>query len=241
MLPGFGAPPGPAAVAACLAIVRRAVRRPLAILVLAALALAGCSLGDDDPQPGRKGAASSDEQAAEKLGFPSAATRNTVRVPGGDAAADAAGVASALFPAVTDADRPTAVVLVDGGDWKSAVAAAPLAGPPIGAPILLTDGSGLPAVTADTLDRLAPRGSDLAKDAQVIRIGEDVARPSGYKTAVVEGDDAYERAAAVDRFFSAARGRPSRDVVLYSGDRRRLRDARRRLGRPVGRRRPARE
>ena len=45
-----------------------------------------------------------------------------------------------------------------------------------------------------------------------------MARPSGYKTAVVEGDDAYERAAAVDRFFSAARGRPSPNVVLYSGD-----------------------
>ena len=196
----------------------RAVRRPLATLVLAALTLAGCSLGDDDPQPGSKGASSSDEQAAEKLGFPSAATRNTVRVPGADAAADAAGVASALFPATADADRPTAVVLVDSGDWKSAVAAAVLAGPPIGAPILLTDGSGLPAVTSDTLDTLKPRGSDLAKDAQVIRIGDGVARPSGFKTAVVEGDDAYERAAAVDRFYSAARGRPSRDVILYSGD-----------------------
>ena len=85
-----------------------------------------------------------------------------------------------------------------------------LAGPPIGAPLLLTDGDGLPAVTAETLDQLDPRGSDLSKDAQVIRIGDDVARPDGYKTAVIEGDDPYERAAAVDRFFSAARGRPVR-------------------------------
>ncbi len=197
---------------------RRAVRRTLAILVFAALALAGCSLGDDDPQPGGPGASSEDEQAAEKLGFPYTATRNTVRVPGGDAAADAAGVASALFPATSEADRPTAVVLVDRGDWQSAVAASVLAGPPIAAPILLTDGNGLPAVTSETLDQLDPRGSDLSKDAQVIRIGNDVARPDGYKTAVVEGDDAYERAAAVDRFFSAARGRPSQNVVLYSGE-----------------------
>ena len=110
------------------------------------------------------------------------------------------------------------MVLVDRGDWQSAVAASVLAGPPIAAPILLTDGSALPAVTSDTLDQLEPRGSDLSKDAQVIRIGNDVARPSGYKTAVVEGDDAFERAAAVDRFFSAARGRPSKNVVLYSGE-----------------------
>ena len=61
-----------------------------------------------------------DEEAAEKLGFPSSATRNTVRVGGSDAAADAAGVAGALFPATGDADRPTAVVLVDQDDWQSA-------------------------------------------------------------------------------------------------------------------------
>ena len=53
-----------------------------------------------------------------------------------------------------------------------------------------------PPSPSDTLGTLKPRGSDLAKDAQVIRIGDGVARPSGFKTAVVEGDDAYERAAA---------------------------------------------
>jgi hypothetical protein len=194
------------------------VRRTLATLALAVTALAGCSLGDDDSLPGDKGAAGDDEKAAEQLGFPQTATRNTIRVAGGDASSDAAGVASALFPATADADRPTAVVLVDRGDWQSAIAASVLAGPPIGAPLLLADGSGLPAVTSDTLEQLKPRGSDLSKDAQVIRIGDDVARPSGFKTAVVEGGDPYERAAAVDRFFSAARGRPSTDVVLYSGE-----------------------
>jgi hypothetical protein len=194
------------------------VRRTLAILAVTALTLAGCNLGDDDPQPGGPGASSDDEQAAEKLGFPYTATRNTIRVAGGDAAADAAGVASALFPSTSEADRPTAVVLVDRGDWQSAVVASVLAGPPIAAPILLTDGSALPAVTSDTLDQLKPRGSDLSKDAQVIRIGNDVARPEQYKTAVIQGADPYERAAAIDRFVSAARGEPSRDVVLYSGE-----------------------
>jgi ell wall binding domain 2 (CWB2) len=201
--------------------VRRDLRRPLATLAAAlatALILAGCSLGDDDTRPGQVGATGGDDRAAEKLGFPFTATRNTVRIGGGDATTDAAGVANALFPATNESDRPTAVVLVDRNDWQSAVAASVLAGPPIGAPLLLADGSAVPPATADTLDRLKPRGSDLSKDAQVIRIGDGVARPSGYKTAVVEGDDAYERAAAVDRFFSAARGRPSSSVVLYSGE-----------------------
>jgi hypothetical protein len=195
------------------------VRRLLPALAAAAALLGGCSLGEDDSPSPQIGARAEDEQAAEKLGFPATATRNTVRVGGGDSAADAAGVASALFPATGDSDRPTAVVLVDQDDWQSGIAASVLAGRPIGAPILLSDGDELPAVTRDTLERLEPRGSDLSRDAQVIRIGEDVARPDGFKTAVIEGDDHWRRAAAIDRFFSAARGRASGQVVVYSGER----------------------
>ena len=90
-------------------------------------------------------------------------TRNTVRVGGSDAAADAAGVAGALYPATGDADRPTAVVLVDQDDWVTGIAASALAGPPIGAPILLSNGDELPAVTEDTLEQLDPKGSDLSR------------------------------------------------------------------------------
>ena len=194
------------------------MRRALATL-LAAVLLGGCSLGDEETSPPPVGSPSGDDGAAQELASPSSATRNTVRVGGADAAADAAGVAGALFPATGSSDRPTAVVLVDGDDWQSAVAASVLAGPPIAAPLLLSEGGELPAVTEDTLDRLAPTGSDLSKDAQVIRIGREVARPEGFKTAVIPGADPYRRAAAIDRFFSAARGRPSGDVVLYSGER----------------------
>jgi ell wall binding domain 2 (CWB2) len=195
------------------------MRRLVPALALLAL-LGGCSLGDDETsRPPQLGVEAEDEEAAEKLGFPSSATRNTIRVGGSDAAADAAGVAGALYPATGTSDRPTAVALVDQADWQSAIAASVLAGPPIGAPLLLSDGTELPAVTEDTLERLDPRGSDLSEDAQVIRIGPDVARPQGYKTALIQGEDPYERAAAIDRFFSAARGNPSNDVVLYSGER----------------------
>jgi ell wall binding domain 2 (CWB2) len=127
-------------------------------------------------------------------------------------------VASALYPAIGDADRPTAVVLVEQDDWATAIAASVLSGRPIGAPILLTDGSDLPSVTDDVLGRLKPKGSDLSKDAQVIRVGNGTARPDGFKTALIEGDNPFQTAAAIDRFFSAARGRPSNDVVLYSAD-----------------------
>ena len=192
--------------------------RRLAIALLFLGLLGGCSLGDDEGRAPQLGVEAQDDQGAEQLGFPAGATRNTIRVGGADAIADAAGVASALFPATGSSDRPTAVVLVDAEDWQTAIAAAVLAGPPIGAPLLLSEGDELPAVSDDTLQRLDPKGSDLSKDAQVIRIGQDVARPDGFKTAVVQGGDPFERSAAIDRFVSAARGKPSADVVLYSAD-----------------------
>ena len=192
--------------------------RRLAIALLFLGLLGGCSLGDDEGRSPQLGVEAQDDQGSENLGFPADATRNTIRVGGADAVADAAGVASALFPATGSSDRPTAVVLVDSEDWQTAIAASVLAGPPIGAPLLLSEGDELPAVSDDTLQRLDPKGSDLSKDAQVIRIGQDVARPGGYKTAVVQGGDPFERSAAIDRFVSAARGKPSADVVLYSAD-----------------------
>jgi ell wall binding domain 2 (CWB2) len=198
--------------------VRRELRRISVLLLASAVLVAGCSTSDEESRPPQLGVKSGDEQAAEKLGFPSSATRNTVRVGGSDTVADAAGVASALYPATGESDRPTAVVLVDKDDWATAISASVLVGRPIGAPILLTDGGELPAVTKDVLDRLQPKGSDLSKDAQVIRVGPDVARPDGYKTALIEGDTPFERAAAIDRFFSAARAKPSNDVVLFSAD-----------------------
>ncbi len=209
----------------------RAVARLAVLFLVLALGLAGC-MGDDGgegggdgsdspsgpPAPPQLGATGEDEEAAEKLGFPSTATRNTIRVGGGDSAADAAGVAGALFPATTESDRPNAVALVDTDDWVTAIAASVLAADPVSAPLLLSDGDSLPAVTEELLGRLDPTGSDLAKDAQVIRVGGDVARPEGLRTAVVQGDDAFERAAALDRFVSAARGAPSSAVVLYSAE-----------------------
>jgi ell wall binding domain 2 (CWB2) len=198
--------------------VRRELRRLSALFLLVALVAVGCSTSDEEARPPQLGVQGDDEQGAEKLGFPSTATRNTVRVGGGDPASDAAGVASALYPATADSDRPTAVVLVDQDDWVTGIAASVLTGSPIGAPILLTDGDDLPPVTEDVLKRLNPKGSDLSKDAQVIRIGADTARPAGFKTALIEGDNPFEAAAAIDQFFSAARARPSNDVVLYSAD-----------------------
>ena len=192
--------------------------KSLALLAAGALLLAGCSIGDQPSSPPHVGAKATDKNAASELGFPALATRNTVRVGGGDAAADTAGVANAAFPGVDASTRPKVVALVDRGDWQGAVAASVLAAAPIGAPLLLSDGDSLPAVTKDTLARLRPAGAPLAAGAQVIRIGSEVAKPGGMRTGVIAGKDPYERAAVIDRFFTAARGRPSPHVVVASGE-----------------------
>ena len=98
----------------------------MALALLLCVLFGGCSLGDDavEAAAGRPiWAPTRGTSRRNELGFPARATRNTVRVDGADPAADAAGVASALFPATGSSDRPTAVALVDSGDWQTAVAA----------------------------------------------------------------------------------------------------------------------
>src|SRR3954463_13683943 len=148
-----------------------------------ALTLAGCSLKQSNTDSGggapvaapTGGAKSSDKKAAEQLGFPNTAKRNNPRVSGSDPAADAAGVASAIFPSSSLEARPPAVVLVDKDDWQGAIAAggpgggAPRWGrAPRRAPTGRSAGGAPPAVSSETLDRLKPKGAQLASGAQAI-------------------------------------------------------------------------
>ena len=90
--------------------------RALCLVASITLLIAGCGGGGDEPTPpatppvsGQTG----DEVPASgpPLGFPVFATKNTTRIAGGDAIADAAAVALATYPARTPESRPQAVVL----------------------------------------------------------------------------------------------------------------------------------
>jgi hypothetical protein len=107
---------------------------------------------------------------------------------------------------------------VDKSSWQGAVAASVLMAKPLGVPILLSDGGKMPPVSSDTLKRLKPTGAALARNAQLIRIGDSAARPGGYRTAVVPGANPFQVAAGIDRFFSVARGKPAPDVIVVSAD-----------------------
>ena len=193
--------------------------RPRVLLaLLAAALLAACGGSDGDTRPGPKvGVKGEEPEAARDLGFPAFATKNTTRVGGADPIANAAAVARAVYPGVEPGTRPKAVALVDAGDWRAGVAAAALAAPPIGAPILLAEDGKLPAATKDALAALAPTGSREAADAQVVRVG-DVPEPEGLKSTDVTGKDPAELAAALDRTLAAAKGRTTDRVLVVPSE-----------------------
>jgi hypothetical protein len=181
------------------------------ILVLLTLALGACGGGDDPVEVRLK------EDTADQtvLGFPALATKNTTRVGGEDAAADAAGTATATYPGQTRGSRPDAVTLVDQGDWRGAIAAAALMGPPLRAPVLLTDGGSLPRATETALDTMKPTGARDAGGAQAIEVGSARA-PDDLRSRRITGRDAVRLAAAIDEFKIDVAGRPSPNVVIVS-------------------------
>src|SRR4051794_40353253 len=193
-------------------MVRAPMRR--AILFCLCLALAGCggksASSVEQPKLGAKG---TDTNAAQGLGFPAIATKNTTRVGGADPVADAAAVAQAVFPAT----HPRAVTFVDSGDWRAGIAAAALFAQPIGAPILVSDGTSLPAASSDALKTLAPTGSKAAGGAQIIRVG-DVAEAGGLKTTDIKGANPFALGRAIDAFLTAAAGKSSDRVIVASAD-----------------------
>jgi hypothetical protein len=187
---------------------------PLAALV----AVAGCG-GGSTPLVGNPnvGVKSKTPQAAQKLGFPAVATKNTTRVGGGDPIADAAGVALAVYPSQGAGTHPQVVTIAPTDNWQAALASASLEAPPMRAPILLSNSSSLSSASADALSTLAPTGSGATGGSQIIRVG-DVAAPSGLRSSSIAGHDPFVLAAAIDRFATAARGKATTDVMVVSAD-----------------------
>jgi hypothetical protein len=198
-------------------------RAVLAGLLGLALLAAGCGGGGGPKSGGATqqpvlGQSGDQKPSGPPLGFPVLATKNTTRVAGADAVADAAAVASAVYPARTQESRPQAVVLVDKNDWRSALSAAQLMSRPVRAPILFTDGDNIPAATDQALKDLQPTGASKLGGAQVIRIGAAPA-PDGLKSIDVGGTDSQSLARAIDALQIRASGSPAPDVVIAPSDR----------------------
>lgn len=191
----------------------------MALLVLAAAGIAGCGKGGDEPTSG--GGSSSKLLPVAAQGAVSVATRNTARLGGDDAAADAAAVARAVYPGLTAATRPLAVVIVNERDWLPALAASVLASAPAGTPILFSEGETLPAVSLQTLEAMHPLGAPALGGAQVIRIGTDAAVPRGFLTRTVRVGLGLPTvaAAAIERLGATLDGGSApRNVIVLAAD-----------------------
>jgi hypothetical protein len=188
------------------------------LLACTALAAAGCGKSSDNgpgPEIGKKG---DQPKAAQQLGFPTFATRNTTRVGGADPVADAAAVAQATFPGTADVTRPGAVALVDASSWQDGVAASALFANPLRAPILLTRGSSIPGASGSALTALNPQGAPNAGGAQIIRVGS-AGQPRGLKTTAAAGNNVFATAAKIDKLVSDAAGKPAGQVMVVSSER----------------------
>src|SRR4051794_12456768 len=194
-------------------------------MAVLSLLVAGCGGGGDakkadpistPPVSGQTG----DEVPAggPPLGFPVFATKNTTRVAGGDAIADAAAIALATYPSRTPESRPAAVILAEVRDWRTGIAASVLVGKPIDAPVLFADQDTIPDATKAALDALQPTGSRAMGGAQVIRVGTK-APVEGYKTTDIGGANPAALAAAVDRAHAAATGGAKNLVMIANLDR----------------------
>ncbi len=197
--------------------------RPIAALACAmTVGFTACGSNTTDTQTVERpvlGQQGKQPKAAERLGFPVFATKNTTRVGGGDSIADAAAVAQAVFPGANPETRPPAVALVDKNDWQAGILAAVLMAKPLRAPTLLTDGSNVPEATKSALSALDPRGTAVAaKGAKVIRIG-DATGPKDVKSVRLVGANPFALGRAVDRFRTVAAGKPSANVVVTSSER----------------------
>jgi hypothetical protein len=190
--------------------------RPRSLRLLAPLALAilagGCGKTAPSPSLQKDAPATPAPSAPGVIGL---ATKNTTRLGGADPVTDAAAVAKAVYPGLTAATRPQAVVLVNERNWPAALAAAALASAPLGAPLLYADGEQLPDASAAALASTRPLGASALGGAQVLRVGTSAALPGSYRARTVVGaTGAAATAAAVEQVLRAARGRPARAAIL---------------------------
>ncbi len=189
--------------------------RPAAVLLLAALLVAGC--GKAAHQTTSAGGGPLRQLApVERAGAVTVTTRNTTRVGGTGAAVDAAAVARVAYSGLTAASRPQVVVLVDQRNWPAALAASTLAGAPLHAPILFSEGTSMPEVSRQALEAMHPTGSAALGGTQVIRVASAAPVPGSYSVRTLANGAPAQVAAEIEQLLvtALAPARPHSALVL---------------------------
>ena len=181
------------------------------------IALAGCGKSASEQQSAGGGVETVVVHTGA-AGTAATATRNTTRLGGSDAVADAAAVARAAYPGLTANTRPQAVAIADVHDWPAALAASALASAPLGAPLLYSEGSSLPQASAQALRATGPTGSSALGSVQLLLLGSSAQAPPGYSARASAANDPYSLAVSVAKLLAIARGASPRQVIVVSAD-----------------------
>ncbi|HWO15596.1 MAG TPA: cell wall-binding repeat-containing protein [Solirubrobacterales bacterium] len=184
----------------------------LAVAFIVAAVLGGSSNDSDDGSTGIEASAS---ETASELGYPAFATSNTTRVGGEDPAANAAGVALAVYPSTEPGLRPAAVTLLDEENWQAAIAASVLMAEPIGAPTLVSSPDGLPEPSAEALSALDPQGGAATRGAAAFAIG-DIDTGDAEKVTRIASRSPAAGAAAIARLREQLTGKAPAHIVVAS-------------------------
>jgi hypothetical protein len=200
-------------------VIAGAVAAAAIVVVAVVVALSGGGETEGETRVVTVAVASDDPQEAPvgTLGFPLVATRNTTRVGGPDAIADAAATALATHPPAPDAEPIEAAVLVADGDWQAGIAAAALAGPPLRAPLLIGNRGGVPDATSQALAQLKPRGGSGPANVAVYRVG-GAAAPSELQSEELEGSSPADVANSIDKLRGRLQGGEPEHIVVASSE-----------------------
>ncbi|MFT4050326.1 MAG: cell wall-binding repeat-containing protein [Solirubrobacterales bacterium] len=192
-----------------------------ACALVVALTLTGCKLGDNGLQKTSLSSGSGVEDFARGTGSPALTTSNTIRIPGSDPAANAAGAAITVYPSSSSFTKPSAVSVVGEDDWRGAIAMGVLTAAPIKAPMLLSDAKDMPDVTKSAMAALSPSG--VVIPGQTLHpkafVAGNLKLPD--RTARVNlSNNTYETLSlAVDKLWTRlSGGEPSDTVIVTTAD-----------------------
>ncbi len=196
--------------------------RAATLVLLACTTLAGCGKA---LSPRANEHATATVPALSEHAAIGASTTNTTRLGGSTPVIDAAAVALAAYPGLTPATRPPLVVMVDDKDWPAALASSVLAGTPLRAPLLYSEGSTLPQTTSVALQAMRPTGTNTlgpspsgpAGRAQVLDVGNTLA-PAGYVTRSLAAAEPAVLAVAIERLSSLLDGHSPHDLIVTAAN-----------------------
>lgn len=193
----------------------------ICLLAVATVTLTGCTLGDQGLQPTSISSGQNVDDFSRGTGAPALATRNTIRIPGTDPAANAAAASIAAFPSSSVFTRPKAVAVVAEGDWRAAIAMSVLAGRPVDAPLLISSKDDLPDVTKSAMAALSPTGVVIPGIGVRPKafVANNLKLPERTPRVNLLADNYEHLTVAVDRLATRLTGgKPSSSVIVTTAD-----------------------